>query len=126
MELEEDVRNLQAESYPNQGGSVEALEKTGKPAVDYLIQALKDPNAWVRYVAAEVWEIVDDSCRADYLIDDLKDGDQDVRFAVTGGLDMAGSGDARATETLMQVCDGDTCPVRITAEEALPLLNQKK
>jgi hypothetical protein len=126
VELEEDVRNLQDGSKPNRWRYAEALEKMGKPAVDYLIHALKDPDKWVRYVAADALGNIGDSCCVENLIEALKDGDQDVRFAVAGALGKVGIGNVRASEALTQVCDGDNCYVRIAAEEALTLLNQKK
>jgi HEAT repeat protein len=126
VELEEDVRNLQDGSKPNRWRYAEALEKMGKPAVDYLIHALKDPDKWVRYVAADALGNIGDSCCVENLIEALKDGDQDVRFAVAGALGKVGIGNVRASEALTQVCDGDNCYVRIAAEEALALLNQKK
>ncbi|MDD1677945.1 MAG: HEAT repeat domain-containing protein [Methanomicrobiales archaeon] len=50
------------ESKPNRRGNAEALEGMGKPAVDYLIHALKDPDKWVRYVAADALGHIGDSC----------------------------------------------------------------
>jgi HEAT repeat protein len=126
VELEEDVRNLQDGSNPNRWKCTEALDTLGKPVVDYLIHALKDPNKWVRYVAADALGNIGDPCSVEHLIEAMKDRDQDVRFAVTGALGKVGSGNAHAIEALTQACNGDNCYVRIAAEEALALLNQKK
>ncbi|MDD1673344.1 MAG: HEAT repeat domain-containing protein [Methanomicrobiales archaeon] len=123
--MEEDVRNLQDESKGNRWRYAEALEKMGKPAVEYLIHALKDPDKWVRYVAADALGNIGDPCCVDDLIVALKDGDQDVRFAVAGALGKVGNGNPRAMEALDQVCRGDNCYVRIAAEEARALLNKK-
>jgi HEAT repeat protein len=126
VELEEDARNLQDGSEPYRWKYAEALETLGKPAVDYLIHALKDPNKWVRYVAAEALGNIGDPRSVEHLIEALKDRDQDVRFAVTGALGKVGSGNAHATRALKQARISDNGYVRIGAEEALAILNQKQ
>jgi HEAT repeat protein len=124
--MEEEARSLQDRSKSNRWKYAEALGKKGKPAVDYLIHALKDPDKWVRYVAADALGNIGDSCCVEYLIEAIKDEDQDVRFAVAGALGKVGDGNAHATEALIQVSTGDNCYVRIAAEEALEFLKLKK
>jgi HEAT repeat protein len=47
------IEILNNKASPERWQSVTALEKMGKPAVEYLVLALKDENKWVRFAAAD-------------------------------------------------------------------------
>ncbi len=123
VDFQEDVRNLQGTSAKSE---TESLGEIRKPAVDYLLHVLKDPDKWVRYVAADAFRNIGDPCCVENLMEALKDEDQDVRFAVTGPWRKVGSGNACATEALMQAWNGDNCYVRDANERALIFPNQRK
>jgi HEAT repeat protein len=63
-----------------------ALVKTGRPAVDPLIAALKDGDYSVREAAADTLGQIGDARGAEPLIAALKDGTSSVRTAAAGAL----------------------------------------
>ena len=115
MKAEIDKLNNQAS--PDRWQSVVALEKAGKPAVEYLVIALKDSDKWVRYAAADALGNIGDSASVGPLLSLLGDQDQDVRFATAEALGKIG--DPRACNPLEQACSTDNGYVKIAAEEAL-------
>jgi hypothetical protein len=48
------IPEIDDKARPNRWQSVVALEKKGKPALEYLVSALEDETNWVRYAAAEI------------------------------------------------------------------------
>jgi hypothetical protein len=48
------IPEIDDKARPDRWQSVVALEKKGKPALEYLVSALEDEANWVRYAAAEV------------------------------------------------------------------------
>jgi HEAT repeat protein len=111
------IETLNNKASPERWQSVVALEKMGKPAVEYLVLALKDEDKWVRYAAADALGNIGDSHVVDHLIGLLNDGDQDVRFVSAEALGKLG--DPKATGALQQTCSHDNGFVKIAAEEAL-------
>jgi HEAT repeat protein len=111
------IEILNNKASPERWQSVTALEKMGKPAVEYLVLALKDENKWVRFAAADALGNIGDSGSVDHLIGMLNDGDQDVRFVTAEALGKLG--DPRATDALKQTSIQDNGFVKIAAEEAL-------
>lgn len=122
--MQDSAKNLEDTTKPDRWQYAEALEKVGKPAVEYLIHALKDRDKWVRYVAADALGNIGDPCCADELVIALTDEDQDVRFAVAGALGKVGGGNKKALEALTATCNTDNCYVKVAAEEALALLTR--
>jgi len=132
----------------------EALVKIGEPAVEPLIQALKDEDSGVRWAAAAtLGEIKDERAVApliqalkdggrgvrwqaamalvemgepavEPLIQALKDEEEEVRWAATEALGRMG--DARAVESLIQALKDEDELVRKTAKEALEKIKAKK
>jgi HEAT repeat protein len=94
-----------------------ALEKFGKPAVDYLHKALDDDDKWVRYMAADALGNIGDVRSVERLIPLLNDQDQDVRFATAYALGNIGH--PSAEDALTRTCTRDNCFVKVAAEEAL-------
>jgi HEAT repeat protein len=94
-----------------------ALEKFGKPAVDYLHKALDDDDKWVRYMAADALGNIGDVRSVERLIPLLNDQDQDVRFATAYALGNIGHPSAK--DALTRTCTRDNCFVKVAAEEAL-------
>jgi HEAT repeat protein len=75
---------------PGRWKSVVTLEKVGKPAVQYLLTLLKDPDKWVRYAAADTLGDIGDSASVGPLIRLLGDHDQKVRLATAQALEKIG------------------------------------
>jgi len=93
------------------------LEKFGQPASEFLIQALRDEDRWVRYLAADALANIGATNSVDSLITLLRDQDQDVRFAAATALGKLG--DVKAKKSLEDVLKRDNGYVKIAAEEAL-------
>jgi hypothetical protein len=74
------AENDRPDSQERPGGwhSVVTLEKVRKPAVDYLVSLLKDPDKWVRYAAADTLGDIGNSASSGPLIRLLSDHDQEV------------------------------------------------
>ena len=70
--------NLNNKANPDRWQSVIALQNMGKPAVEYLVLALKDENKWVRFTAANALGNIGDPRSVDHLIGMLNDEDKDV------------------------------------------------
>jgi len=115
--MKAEIEKLNNQASPDRWQSVVALEKAGKPAVEYLVTALKDTDKWVRYAAADALGNIGDSASVGPLIGLLGDHDQDVRFATAEALGKIG--DPRACSPLEQTCSADNGYVKIAAEEAL-------
>lgn len=122
--MDEDIKKLKDLGTPERWKYAVALEKLGKPAVEYLSHALNDQDKWVRYVAADALGNIGDPVCVDCLIAALKDADQDVRFAAASALGKLG--DARALNALNETCKSDNCYVRIAAEDAIAMLSKQK
>jgi HEAT repeat protein len=115
------IEELKNKQNPDRWQSVLALEKMGKPAVDYLVAALKDEDKWIRYTAADALGNIGDSDCVDHLIGLLSDQDQDVRFATADALGRLG--DPKAFNALNETCRKDNGYVKVAAEEALVKLS---
>jgi HEAT repeat protein len=115
--MEKIFQELKDKSQPERWTRVIALEKFGKPAIDYLHKALDDEDKWVRYMAADALGNIGDVRSIDRLIPLLNDQDQDVRFATAYAL--GNIGDPSAAQALTQTCSRDNCYVKVAAEEAL-------
>ena len=115
--MKAEIENLNNHTSPERWQSVVALEKAGKPAVEYLVIALKDSDKWVRYAAADALGNIGDSASVGPLIGLLGDHDQDVRFATAEALGKIG--DPGACTPLEHACRYDNGYVKIAAEEAL-------
>jgi hypothetical protein len=91
------------------GGSVSAqyeLRGIGEPAVEPLIQALKDKDAWVRMHVAQTLGWIGDARAVDPLVQALKDDERwDVRRDAAEAL--GNIGDARALQPLTQALKDD-------------------
>jgi HEAT repeat protein len=111
------IETLNNKASPERWQSVIALESMGKPAVEYLVHALKDDNKWVRFTAADALGNIGDPRSVDHLIGMLNDEDQDVRFATAEALGKLG--DPKATDALKQTSIRDNGFVKIAAEETL-------
>jgi HEAT repeat protein len=120
--LQKYIAEINDKARPDRWRSVVALEKMGKPAIDYLVLALKDEDKWVRYVAADALGKIGDPCCVDPLIMTLNDHDQDVRFITAESLGKLG--DPKACDALNSTCAKDNGYVKIAAEEALIKLNR--
>jgi HEAT repeat protein len=99
-----------------------ALEKFGKPAIEYLLKALDDEDKWVRYMAADALGNIGDVRSIERLIPLLDDNDQDVRFATAYALGNIGH--PSAAEALTRTCTRDNCFVKVAAEEALQKVSE--
>jgi HEAT repeat protein len=108
---------LKDKNQPERWTRVIALEKFGKPAVDYLHKALDDEDKWVRYMAADALGNIGDVRSIERLIPLLNDQDQDVRFATAYALGNIGH--PSAEKALAETCSSDNCFVKVAAEEAL-------
>jgi HEAT repeat protein len=97
--------------------SVIALEKFGQPASEYLIQALKDDDRWVRYLAVDALANIGAAHSVDHVTSLLKDPDQDVRFAAAAALGKLGN--PKAVKDLEEVLRKDNGYVKVAAEESL-------
>jgi HEAT repeat protein len=115
--MEKIFEELKDKTRPERWTRVIALEKYGKPAIDYLHKALDDEDKWVRYMAADALGNIGDVRSIDRLIPLLNDQDQDVRFSTAYALGNIGH--PSAVEALTQTCNRDNCFVKIAAEEAL-------
>jgi len=120
--MEKIFHELKDKSQPERWTRVIALEKFGKPAVDYLHKALDDEDKWVRYMAADALGNIGDVRSIERLIPLLNDQDQDVRFATAYALGNIGH--PSAEEALTRTCTHDNCFVKVAAEEALEKLNE--
>jgi hypothetical protein len=121
-DMEKTFQELKDKSQPERWTRVIALEKYGKPAIDYLHQALDDEDKWVRYMAADALGNIGDPRSIERLIPLLNDQDQDVRFATAYALGNIGN--PNAAEALTQTCTRDNCFVKVAAEEALLKITQ--
>lgn len=108
---------LKDKNQPERWTRVIALEKFGKPAIEYLHKALDDEDKWVRYMAADALGNIGDVRSIERLIPLLDDNDQDVRFATAYALGNIGH--PSASEALTRTCTRDNCFVKVAAEEAL-------
>ena len=115
--MEKTFLELKDKNQPERWTRVIALEKFGKPAVDYLHTALNDDDKWVRYMAADALGNIGDVRSIERLIPLLNDQDQDVRFATAYALGNIGH--PSAEEALTRTCTRDNCFVKVAAEEAL-------
>jgi HEAT repeat protein len=115
--MQQYITALNDKASPERWQSVIALEQLGKPAVDYLVHALKDEDKWVRYAAADALGNIGDQHIVDTLIGLLRDQDQDVRFVTADALGRLG--DPKATGALHDACIHDNGFVKIAALEAL-------
>jgi HEAT repeat protein len=98
------------------------LGKFGKPAVEYLIKAMKHEDLWIRYLMIDALGNSGDTRAVEPIISALKDESQDVRFMAAEAL--GNLGDKRAVPALEQTCKSDNCYVRIAAEESLDKLTK--
>ena len=115
--MQQYIKALHKKASPVRWQSVIALEHLGKPAVDYLVYALKDrangsamrlPMHWGTSVTSALW---------DPLIDLLTDKDQDVQFVAADALGRLG--DPKAAGALYQTNVRDNNFVKIAAAEAM-------
>jgi HEAT repeat protein len=120
--MEKIFHELKDKNQPERWTRVIALEKFGKPAVDYLHKALDDEDKWVRYMAADALGNIGDVRSIERLIPLLNDLDQDVRFVAAYALGNIGH--PSAEEALVRTCTHDNCFVKVAAEEALTKVAQ--
>jgi len=99
-----------------------ALIRIGAPAVEPLIQALKDKDPVIRFGAADALGGIGDKRAVEPLIEALKDEDAAVR--AWAALALGNIGDERAVEPLTKALKDEA--VRRLAEEALEKLKAKK
>lgn len=99
------------------------LESHGKPAIQYLMLALRDEDKWVRVVSADALGNIGDAGGVDALIEALGDNDQDVRFSATGALGKIG--DPRAADSLRKVMETDYHFIAAAAEDALEQMGHR-
>ena len=104
--------------------AVEALGKTGKPAVEPLIQALKDEDHGVRSSAAEALGMIGHKSAVEPLIQTLKDKHWYVRKA--SAVALGNIGDERAVEPLGDSLKDDEEEVREAAKWYLAKFKAKK
>lgn len=104
--------------------AVEALGKIGEPAVERLIQALKDDEEGVRWSAAEALQNIPDKRAVEPLIHSLQDNYWYVRKASAVALGVIG--DARAIEPLNGALKDDEEEVQEQAEWSLARITRKK
>lgn len=97
--------------------AVEALVKIGKPAVEPLIQALKNENAYIRSGASECLGKIKDSKAVEPLIQVLKDEVAAVRKSAVSALGSLHSD--VAVEPLVQALKDRDYEVRYEAAKAL-------
>ena len=99
------------------------LGKFGKPAVDYLIKAMKHEDLWIRYLMIDARGNSGDTRAVEPIMSALKkDESQDVRFMAAESL--GNLGDKRAVSALEHPCKSDNCYVRIAAEGSLDKLTK--
>lgn len=99
------------------------LGKFGKPAVEYMIKAMKHEDLWIRYLMIDALGNSGDTRAVEPIMSAMKkDESQDVRFMAAEAL--GNLGDKRAVPALEQTCKSDNCYVRIAAEEALEKLTK--
>lgn len=115
---------LKDKNQPERWTRIIALEKFGKPAIEYLHKALDDEDKWVRYMAADALGNIGDVRSIERLIPLLNDLDQDVRFVAAYALGNIGH--PSAEPALSKVCTGDNCFVKVAAEEALAKVAEAK
>jgi len=120
--MEKIFLELKDKNQPERWTRVIALEKFGKPAVDYLHKALDDDDKWVRYMAADALGNIGDVRSIERLIPLLNDQDQDVRFATAFALGNIGH--PSAEDALTKTCSRDNCFVKVAAEEALAKVSE--
>ncbi len=111
------IRDLKDEDEGVRDAAVKALVNIGEPAVEPLIEALKDGNANFRYMAAEALEEIGDRRAVEPLIEALKDKDFTVRGMAASAL--GNIKDARAVEPLIKALKDEGRTVRSSAAEAL-------
>ena len=104
--------------------AVEALGKIGEPAVEPLIQALKDEDDGVRWSAAEALGEIKDARAVKPLVKALKDKYWYVRKQAAYAL--GDIGDARAVEPLIEALKDDEEEVREAAKWNLGKFKAKK
>lgn len=101
-EVEKEIKNLKSTDYEVREAAVAALVSIGKPAVDSLIERLKDENPSVQVAAAKALGKIGDKRAVGPLIDLIKTSfDVDLMFEVAVALSTIG--DDRACEMLREV-----------------------
>jgi len=119
MERDKDVEGL-IEALRHEGVRLEAvmaLARMGKPAVEPLIQSLKNEDRSARFSAAVALGKIGDPRAIEPLIRALRDEAWNVRIAVATALGEIG--DERAVEPLTQALNDDNEDVRMGAKKAL-------
>ena len=101
-----------------------ALARIGKPAIERLIQALKDKNSRVRQYAAESLGEIGDARAFESLIQALKD--EDVLVRRNAAKSLGEIGDARAVEFLIRALKDEEDCVRINAVDSLGVIGDAR
>jgi HEAT repeat protein len=110
--------NNPEKSAEDRGFAAIELGDTGDPrAIAPLLQALKDPDSWVRWHAAQALGNSKDTTAVQPLIEALKDEDADVRYYVVKALENIG--DPRAIEPFFQALKDPVRTVQNAAKDAL-------
>jgi len=100
-----------------------ALGKIGEPAVEPLINALKDEDSSVRWGAAEALGEIGDERAVEPLINALKDEDSDVRWKAAEALVKIGE---PAVEPLIHALKDEDSDVRAAAAMALGKIGDER
>lgn len=111
------ISQLSDQDLTVQNSAIEALVKTGTPAVEPLIAALKDKYSVARVCAAEALGKIKDPRAVEPLIAALKDTDANVRQSATTALGRIQ--DPRAVEPLIASLRDPDASVRTSAAAAL-------
>jgi HEAT repeat protein len=108
----------------SRGYSAAALLKIGAPAVEQLIVALKNRDAYVRMVAATALGDIRDARALNPLLITLKDTDEEVRRRAADALGQLG--DILAVEPLVDALGDDDVKVRTQAALALGIIGDDR
>lgn len=99
------LRGWESHSFDVQRGAVEALARIGEPAVEALVEALRDEDRFVRCHAADALRRIGDARSVQPLVQALKDEYEIVRLYAMEGLGRVG--DAAAVEPLIRVLNDE-------------------
>jgi HEAT repeat protein len=108
---------------PDTEKSLKALEKFTLPIIEHFINALKDEDKWVRYLAAEALGNMGDLRAVAPLTLLRSDTDPDLRFVSDQSLSKIACVREILDDSGKMGCD--TCLIRYIAEEVLDQRNRQ-